>query len=187
MAGENEICTNKYKDKNMKKIVLTYGLIGGLITSIWTVAMAFSDEIDFKNGMLYGYASMLVAFTLIFVGVKKYRDDHNKGIITFGEAFKIGVLIAFVASTVYVAVWLVNYYFFIPDFAEKYTAYAASQMKEAGMAQAQIDSKMAEMKQFNEYYKNPIVNALITYTEIFPLGLLISGICALIIKKKQTV
>ena len=102
----------------MKKIVWVSGLISGLIVSS---LMAISivrcyNGANYEGSMLIGYASMLAAFSLIFVGIKNYRDKYNNGIISFGKAFKIGLFIALIASTMYVITWLICYYFFIPDF-----------------------------------------------------------------------
>lgn len=43
------------------------------------------------------------------------------------------------------------------------------------------------MADFASMYKNPFFNALITYTEILPVGLIVTIISALILKKKSTV
>src|ERR1017187_9822075 len=74
--------------------------------------------------MLIGYASMLVALSLVFVGIRNYRDKYNNGVISFGKAFKIGIMIVLIASTIYVVAWLIDYFFFIPDFMEKYSSMA---------------------------------------------------------------
>lgn len=168
----------------MKNILLRYGLLAGLISSIGLFAMAFAGEIDFKNGMLYGYASMLLAFSLIFVAVKNFRDKQNGGVISFIHAFKIGFYITVVASTVYVIVWLINYYYFIPDFSEKMMAHYVSELNASQLSQEVKNAKIEEMKKFSEYYKNPIVNGLVTYTEIMPVGIIVSLITAAFLKKK---
>jgi len=58
--------------------------------------------------MLVGYAAMLLAFSLVYVGVKSYRDRENGGVICFGKAFQVGLLISLVASTIYVITWMID-------------------------------------------------------------------------------
>jgi len=101
----------------MKKIILTCGLISGVILCAIMIAttMACYSSGNFEGGMVLGYTVMILAFSLIFVGIRNYRDKYNSGVIAFGKAFKIGLYIALIASTMYVAVWLVEYYLFIPD------------------------------------------------------------------------
>jgi hypothetical protein len=173
----------------MKKIIIICGLIAGLIVTSMMLA-SISGCIagsDFEGGigsMLLGYSSMVVAFSLIFVGVKNYRDKHNSGIITFGKSLKIGLLITLVASTIYVIVWQIDYYFFIPDFYEKYSAHIIRDMKAHGATQIQIQQQMAANKNNGEMYRNPLFNAMYTYLEILPVGIIMSLLAALILKRK---
>ena len=171
----------------MKKTIIICGLIAGLIV---TAMMLFSVSGCYKNAsyegnMVLGYASMLIAFSLIFVGVKSYRDKYNGGVITFGKAFKIGFSIALIASTIYVVVWLIDYYCFMPDFYEKYSAHMVNKMRAAGASAAEIQKQVADAKSFGEKYKNPFFNALVTYGEILPMGLLVSLLAAFILKRRR--
>jgi hypothetical protein len=127
---------------------------------------------------------MVVAFAFMFVGIKNFRDKYNGGVVSFGKAFRIGLYIALIASTMYVLVWLVEYYFFVPDFMEKYTACTMRDARASGASEAELTEKAAEMAKFTEMYKNPVWVVLITYAEILPVGLLIALISALILKRK---
>jgi hypothetical protein len=171
----------------MKKIVLTNGLISGLIVS---VIMAASMIICYKNpellmgngSMVVGYLSMLLAFSLIYVGARTYRDTHNHGVIGFGKAFSIGLFIALIASTIYVIVWAITYNFFIPDFMEHYSAAIIKHAEATGSDNVQ--QKAAEMATYAEMYKNPLYFTLITYAEILPVGIIVSIIAAFIVRRK---
>ena len=170
----------------MKKIVIVCGSIAGLIVSAMIV---ISTAITYRSGnlegsMLVGYATMILAFSLIFVGIKNYRDKYNNAVISFRKAFKVGLYITLIASTIYVVVWLVDYYFFIPDFGEKYAAYMLEKLRAGGASQLEIAKQTKEMASFTEMYKNPLFNALISYTEIVPVGLLVTLISAFILKRK---
>ncbi|MBL7728595.1 MAG: DUF4199 domain-containing protein [Dinghuibacter sp.] len=176
----------------MKKLILTYGLIAGAVVStIMLFTMNYisycNGNVDFETSMLIGYASMLLAFSLVFVGTRNYRNKYNNGIISFGKAFKTGILIVLVASTIYVAAWLVCYYFFMPDFMEQYAASAINKLKESGASQLEIDEKAKEMANFAKMYKRPVFNALITYAEILPVGLVVTLISSLVLKRKGPV
>ena len=170
----------------MKKIVIVNGLIAGCIVgAMFFITMGiYHKNGNFDGGMWVGYASMLLAFSLIFVAIKNYRDKYNAGIISFGKAFKIGLLITLIASTIYVVAWLIDYYCFIPDFAEKYAASMLEKLKSGGANAAEIASKTKEMDSFITMYKNPLFVTLFTYAEILPVGLLITLIASLILKRK---
>lgn len=176
------------KNKNMKKVVLTYGVISGAIVSIWmlsSIAMG-CDQMDNNWAMFLGFASMFIAYSFIFVAVKSFRDKFNNGTITFGKAFQIGLYISLIASTFYVVSWLIDYYLFIPDFMEKYASHTIEKLKDSGATAAEIASQTKEMASMKEMYKNPIMVILFTYMEILPVGLLISLVTALFLKRKPT-
>ncbi|MBC7934825.1 MAG: DUF4199 domain-containing protein [Rhizobacter sp.] len=172
----------------MKKVVLKYGLIGGLIVGVimLTGTLYCVNSGNFEGSMVIGYASMILAFSLIFVAVKQVRDKQYGGIISFGKAFKTALLVTLVTSTVYVIVWLLCYYFFIPDFMDQYTGHMMDKARSEGLSAAALSEKSAQMEQYKEMYKNPVLVVLFTYVEILPVGLLVSLVAALILKKKNT-
>ena len=171
----------------MKKNIIVGGLISGLILAAFMVvvtAICYKNE-DFESSMVLGYASMILAFSMSFVGVKNYRDRFNNGFVTFGKAFTIGLYITLIASTIYVLVWLIDYYLFIPDFLDKYSAHVLREAKTAGASPVEMQEKVDEMGGYKEMYKNPLLVILLTYTEVLPVGLVVSIISALILKRKS--
>lgn len=167
----------------MKKIVLIYGLIAGFLSCLGYLISINNDSVNFENGMIYGFASMFLAFSLIFVATNQYRKQ-NGGFISFGKAFLIGLYISLIASSIYVLVWLIVLYNFHPDFMQEYTTHTLEQLKNSGASAAEITSKTAEMQEAVENYKNPLFVILYTYAEILPLSIIISlissGIFALV-------
>jgi len=169
----------------MKKVIITFGIIAGLIIAVWVIVLAaLGGCMNWEYGMVYGYSAMLLSFSMIFVAVKSFRDKHNNGSISFGKAFQIGLWITLIASTFYVLTWLVYYYNFIPDFYDKYSAHMVSQMQSEGATATAIEAAKAEIANFKELAKNPAINALMTYMEIVPVGLVVSLLTALILKRK---
>lgn len=171
----------------MKRIILICGLISGAIVSTFMVASTAACYAtgNFEGSIWIGYASMLLAFSLIFVGVKNYRDKYNNGLLSFGKAFQIGLMITLVASTIYALVWLVDYYYFVPDFMDKYADFTLRQAEQEGATAAELQQEIAKMNEYKEMYKNPLVIILMTYAEILPVGLIVSLLCALILKRKS--
>ena len=171
----------------MKKNVLVFGLISGFIISTMmmiSVGMCYSRE-DFDSSMALGYTSIILAFSLIFIGIRNYRNKYSNGMITFGKAFRIGLLITLVASTLYVLVWLIDYYLFIPDFLDKYSAHVLRKAQADGATLQELQKKTAEMANFREMYKSPLMVILLTYAEVLPSGLIITLISAAILKRRS--
>jgi Protein of unknown function (DUF4199) len=164
----------------MKNTILKNGLFGGLTASSCMAAMTLymKSNPSYEPNMALGFGCMLVAYMFLFLGIKQERDADN-GLISFRKAFKTGLLIALVISTIYVAVWLVIYYNFFPDFIEQYSELMLKNAKPEELA-----AKTTEMNQMREWYKNPVMIILLTFMEILPFGILVSLLAALVMKKK---
>ena len=170
----------------MRKIVLTFGLIAGVILSaMMLVTIPFQDQIGFDKGAIIGYTTMVIAFLMVFFGVKSYRDNVAGGSVTFGRAFMVGLMITLVASVCYVATWQLVYYKLAPDFVEKYAAYAIQKAKKSGATDEQIAAQKKEMADFIELYKNPLVNIAITLLEPLPVGLVFTLVTAGVLSRKR--
>lgn len=167
----------------MKRIVLTYGIIGGIIVSAMMWLTLGSGSHDFDNGMWIGYTTMVIALSTIFFAVKGYRDKHLGGSIRFGRAFLMGLYITLVVSTLYVASWMVLSSVSDQDFMTEYYEHEKAKLERSAMPAAEVDARLQEMREFGEMYKNPIVKIGFTYVEILPVGLLISVICAAMLRR----
>ncbi|MBL0937801.1 MAG: DUF4199 domain-containing protein [Gemmatimonadaceae bacterium] len=157
----------------MRRIVVTFGLIAGAIMSAMMVVLVpFEGDFWMEYGAYFGYTGMVMAFLLVYVGVRRYRDTEAGGRIGFWSAAKVGALIVFVATCCYVATWEVIFYGFKPAFAEVYGNYTVRKMREAGASDSLITAKQQEMNEFAVMYKNPLVNIGFTFLEPLPVGLL---------------
>ena len=171
----------------MKKTVLTFGLIGGAIMAAMMFAtLPFVDKIGFDKGVIVGYTTMILAFMLVFFGIRSYRENVSDGHITFGRGFAVGILITLVVCVCYVVTWEIIYFNFMPDFVDKYASYVIEKARASGASQQVIDAQLQQMKSFKAMYDNPFSNAAITFTEPFPVGLIVTLISAAILRKKAS-
>jgi hypothetical protein len=170
----------------MKRIVLTFGLIAGAVLSAMMAAsMALIDVIGYDRGEIVGYTTMVLAFLLVFFGIRSYRDNVAGGEITFGKGFAVGLLIVAVASVCYVVTWQVIYFGFLPDFGERYAAHALEQARAAGATAEELAAQARQMARYAELYKNPLINAAITFLEPLPVGLVMALVSAGILRRKR--
>ena len=170
----------------MKKTVLTFGLISGVVLSaMMAMTTRLTDLIGFDRGEIIGYASMLAAFLMIYFGIRSYRDNVAGGSVRFGRAFAVGALIALVSSACYTATWEVMYFSSDSDFMVKYQAHQIDDMRTKGATPAEIQQKTEEMQKFAAMYKNPAINAAMTMMEALPLGLVIALISAGVLSRRR--
>ncbi|HEV7668955.1 MAG TPA: DUF4199 domain-containing protein [Thermoanaerobaculia bacterium] len=169
----------------MQKIVLRYGLISGAILAAFVALMVpFCMNADFEHGEIVGYSSMVLAFLLVFFGVRSYRENIAHGTIGFGKALQVGLLIVLVACAMYVIAWEITYFNFVPDFMEKFNAHMLDKMRADGKTQAEIQTATVKMADFAKSYANPLFNVAVTFMEVFPVGLIMALVSAAILRKK---
>jgi hypothetical protein len=174
----------------MKRTVIIYGLISGAIVSAFmSIAMLSMSKNglhseDMGTSMIIGYLSMLIAFAFIFVAVKSYRDNYHNGTVSFGRAFSIGLLVALIASTMYVITWAFVFHNYLPNFMESYSAEMIKQAS-AKSSGVELQAKIAEINKGKEMYGTPLGFTLFTYAEILPVGILVSLVAALVLMRKR--
>jgi len=169
----------------VKKTVLTWGLIGGVVISALMLgSIPFARKIGFDKAEFVGYTIMVAAFLMVFFGIRSYRENVGGGTISFGRAFAVGALITLITSVCYVVTWEIMYFKFMPNFMNDYANYLVEKMRAAGASQQVIDAKLQQMKQFKQMYDKPFVNAAMTFVEPLPVGLVITLISSLILRKK---
>jgi hypothetical protein len=147
--------------------------------------LPFLDNIGFAKGAVVGYTGIVLAFLLVYFGVRSYRDTVNGGSITYWRGAAVGVLIAVISSICYTATWEVISYKFEPNFAQKYADNAVKAARADGKSDADVAKVRADMQQFVENYKNPFYNGAMTFIEPFPVGLVIALVSAGILRRKE--
>ena len=168
----------------MKKTVLTFGLISGaMMMAMMLATMPFISRIGMNKGLIIGYTAIVLSFLLVFFGIRSYRENVGGGTITFGRAFVVGILITLISSALYVLTWEVIY-FGIPGFADQFATIYAEHIKNSGNSPQAIQAGLEQLKNLRPWYDNPFINAALTFTEPFPIGLIVTLISALILRKK---
>lgn len=170
----------------MKKIVLVFGLISGLISSsLMLITVPMAEKIGFETGMIVGYASILAASLLIYFGVRSYRDNVLGGGIGFGRAFGTGMLIASISGLLYTGTWHFVSQRYFPDFMEKYQAHELEGERAKGATAAQIEAKVVEQKKMAEMYRNPFWRAAFTFMEPLPVSLVVALLSAWVLSRRK--
>lgn len=169
----------------MGRIIAVYGTIGGIIVAVGMLAGIMLVTDHGVLGMVVGYLTMLVALSTVFVGVKRYRDTVGGGVVKFLPAFGIGLGIAVVAALFYVAMWEAYMYATDYRFMDEYVASSVTAMKAAGKPVAEIAEYAAEMDRFKLQYADPFFRMLMTFSEIAPVGLLVSVVSAAVLRNPR--
>jgi hypothetical protein len=169
----------------MKKIVLTFGVLSGLVSAALMFAtLPFLEKIGFDKGLIVGYTGIVLSLLFVYFGVRSYRDNKLGGKIAFGRAFGVGLLITLISCVFYVISWQVLSRNFMPDFADQYGARAIEDARKAGATEEKLAATRAEMADMKKMMNDPILGSAMVFIEPFPVGLLITLISAAVLKKK---
>jgi hypothetical protein len=171
----------------MRKTVLTFGVISGLISAVMMLAtVPFMHKISSDKGLVIGYTTIVLAGLLVFFGIRSYRDNASGGRLTFARGLAVGILISLLSNCFYVATWEVVSYKFMPDFAEKYAGQMVEHAKSSGASQQKIDETARQAADFVRNYHNPLYKISMTFLEPFPVFLVITLVSAAILRKKSS-
>ena len=166
----------------MRKVVLTYGLLAGLIISVLMVISFYVVKPESSLSYVAGYATMLIALTMIFFAIRSYRDNYLGGSITWGRAFMVGLYVSIIASILYVIAWKVFSAIAFPDFWDQYGKQVLDNMKKHGASQTEILEATKKVEGYK--HMSPIVEWGMTFLEIFPVGIVVTLICATLLRRK---
>lgn len=170
-------------------IILIYGLIGAVVAGgplLWGM-LTFdvnSGQMP-ENGALIGYATILVALTGVFLGVKHYRDKVKGGVIKFVPALGVGLGISAVASLGWVIAWEISLAVTKFDFVAAYYGAMIEQAQADGATAEKIAQMRTEQEGFASMYANPAIRMGITFVEMFPIGVVISLISAALLRNSR--
>jgi hypothetical protein len=172
----------------MKKTVLTFGLIAGVIISVlMNASLLLAKRIGSGHSMALGYTIMVASFLLVYFGIRSYRDNNLGGQISFGRAFSCGILITLITTVFYVVSWEIMFFNFMPHFMDGYFAAQIHRVQASGLDAATIATRVAAIQHSQQLYQNPFVNAAYTFIEPLPVGLIITLISAGVLRRKGPV
>jgi hypothetical protein len=170
----------------MSRIILIFGSAAGLIVAVpMCLLVANAEPGSAATSHFTGYLIMVLALSLVFLGVKRLRDRELGGAIRFVPALLAGLGISAVAGVIYVIGWEIT--LAVTDFAfvDSYSNAAVEAARAKGASAAEVEAVIAKMDEFRRQYANPFFRLPVTFIEIFPVGLLISLVSAALLRNSR--
>ncbi|WP_323801682.1 DUF4199 domain-containing protein [Parasphingorhabdus sp.] len=170
----------------MQKIAITYGILSGTITILTLIlGLVVSDGGSFLSSETFGYLTMLVALSMIFIGIKRYRDQELGGVIRFLPAFAMGLAIAVIAGVIYTVVWELYSMSTNYAFIDSYVNSAIEAKRAAGLTGERLALEIAALEEMRANYGKFYIRMPMTFLEIFPVGLIIALISAALLRNPK--
>ena len=170
----------------MKNTVLKYGIYSFILASIlFSLALYLGYALEFKTHGIIGYVTMILSLSLVYFGIKHYKNHDLEGEIDFKTAFVIGFgITAFVA----IAFGLIDAIYISainPDFSESYVAYEFGVLEAQNLSEAMMNIDKASILKRSEVFENSILVFFVTLMMVLVIGTIISLLSALALHKKQ--
>lgn len=171
----------------MLRKILFFGAVGGVIVGAPMLALTAlgGGEALYQGGEILGFATMLIAFSTVFIAIKRQRDVDGGGVIRFWPAVGLGLGISLVASLFYVVSWELTQMIGNADFWTVYAEGTIGKLKAEGASPEKIATVTAEMARWAELYKNPLIRIPITFSEVLPIGVLVTGVSAALLRNSR--
>ncbi len=170
----------------MNKIILKYGFISGALAAALMLGtgLYLHNNPHFGGMEVWGYGGMVLSMLFVFIGVRVYREEERNGSIGFGEAFKVGGIMALISCVCYAVAWMMVSNWLLPDFMNQYVQQTLDAMRANQQPEAEIQAAAAEMAKYQEMYAKPVYKFLLTLMEPLPVALVVSLLSALLLQRK---
>ena len=168
----------------MKNTILRYGIYSAITICLLALAGWFlGKNLDYSIQEVIGYTSMVVSLLFVYFGIKHFRDKENGGVVSFGKALLIGVLISLIASLAFGILDVIYIKYINPDFMSEYYAHMVDQMRNS-LPKEEFEIKFEELETQKELFSNTFMSFFLMSLTVFMIGFIISLISALILQRK---
>ncbi len=148
--------------------------------------MLLRDNPFGTESVVAGYIAMILALSMVFVGVHQYRERELGGALSIGKGLVAGLMISLIATVCYVLGWEFWYQTVMTDFPERYSQHLQQRMLDDGASADAIQRHMRENAEWLALYKsNILVRFGLTAMEFLPIAILAAVAAALVFRRHK--
>lgn len=164
------------------KTAFCYGTPAGLLViSIMIGGFMLFGLQGSAGSQTVGFLLMFFVFSLIFIGIKRFRDRDQGGVIKFSKALLLGLAMSLFAGIAYVLIWEIYVAKTNNSFIVNYTDHLIELQKAKGISGQALTDFVANMEIMKENYAKRWYRMLITFSETLPMSIVVTLVSALIL------
>lgn len=174
----------------MKKTVLTFGVLAGVIILVYTYAtfLVLGDfdtmsQNDLMMAEVLGHLRYLLLLLAIVMAMVTYRKN-TAGPIGYGTIFLVGFLVALVTSFFVGLLEYVYVGFINPEFFDQYAKLTLEGMQAKKASAAEIEAMLKQQEAFS-WMRNPILCGLFYFGWTSVVGTVMALIAAFFLRRKK--
>lgn len=171
----------------MEKVVAKYGLGAALIMgALVIVPFWLADPADATTNLglkeILGYATMVVAMSLVFFAIREYRGAVDR--LTFVRGFAVGAGVTLVAALGFGLATVGLYGVLMsPDQIDGFMRAYVEQS--AGADPDAVAAALQQHEANRRLWQNPWFQGLVMFGTVLPIGLVASTISALVLRARR--
>lgn len=176
----------------MKRSVLVNGLATGALLSVMFIATNYF--IEHKNNpslaSTIGNILLMASLSMVFFAIRNVRDQVNKGHISFNMAFRTAMLVILIGTFCYTATKS-TYAFVIDKGYLNRSIDRTIEVETQNILNSKDFTDSEKQKKIQEFTSNmddlrtPYAFIITSILEFFPMGLVISILCAALMKRVE--
>lgn len=168
----------------MKNTIIRYGIYSAITICLLALAGWYlGKNLDYSIQEIIGYTSMVVSLLFIFFGIKHFRDTENNGVVSFGKALLIGILISLIAALAFGILDVIYIKYIDPDFVTEYYSHYVEEMRNS-LSEAEFKIEFEKLEAQKELFSNTFMNFFLMFATVLIIGFIISLISALVLQRK---
>jgi hypothetical protein len=179
---DNFVGTSNNSNPIFMKTTVRFGLI--LAGTLIGLSLLFFGLALDKNETVQSISSILnilINAVIVFIGIRAERETTGNGFISFGKGFSTGMMITLIGSAI-TGVYTYLYFAFLnPGMITFIRMKQEEEMLKRGMSDEAVE-KMADNM---HAWTTPELMTLFAFLGMILIGLVISMICAAILKKEN--
>lgn len=168
----------------MQRIVWRYGGFSILIVVFFFICtwLLFNSP-NYTNHAILNWIGIVLCLVFVFVGIKDYRDRENQGMLSFGEGMKVGIFIVLLPTLAFGLLDVLYVKYLDPAFFDKYYAWVVNQMQSKFPAN-EWAARLKKIQQRRSFFGTPTGQFVVMSLSVFVVGLIITAISTLLLKRK---
>lgn len=168
----------------MKSTILKYGGYSSITLLVFfCISWLFLEGLSFSIQEVLGYASIVLAVSFVYFGIKHYRDEINNNKLSFLDGLKLGLLIVVMPSIVFGLYNVIYVEVINPEFMDEYYTNYANNLKST-LSTEEFQIQIAKLESEKDMFQNPFMQFFVMGVTVFLIGIIGTVISTLVLKKK---
>jgi hypothetical protein len=144
----------------------------------------FKDNYNWDVQEVVGFTTIILSLAFVYFGIRHWRDNYNRGSLSFGQGLKLGLLITLFPSIAFGLLSWLEVSVLDPEFNDKYYGHYIQKLK-ASTPPDKLETALQKLEAEKEMFSSPLIQIAFMFSTVFLIGVVITVISSLILRRKE--